>query len=110
MPNGSAVDMSEAIGTQIERFAPGFKDRIVKTVTTNAKEQEAHNPNMCGGVINGGLQDPFRYGLNLAVGLRPYRLPRRGTYLCSSFTPPGPRVHGMPGYLAARSALGSDLR
>ncbi len=110
VPNGSTVDMSEAIGNQIERFAPGFKDRIVKQVTTNAKEQEAHNPNMCGGVINGGLQDPLRYGLNLAVRLRPYRLPRRGTYLCSSFTPPGPGVHGMPGYLAARGALRTDLR
>jgi phytoene dehydrogenase-like protein len=110
VPNGSTVDMSEAIGNQIERFAPGFKDRIVKKVTTNAKEQEAHNPNMCGGVINGGLQDPLRYGLNLATRLRPYRLPRPGTYLCSSFTPPGPGVHGMPGYLAARGALRTDLR
>lgn len=110
VPNGSTVDMSEAIGKQIERFAPGFKSRIVKKVTTNAQEQEAHNPNMCGGVINGGLQDPLRYVLNLATGLRPYRLPRKGTYLCSSFTPPGPGVHGMPGYLAARSALRTDLR
>jgi phytoene dehydrogenase-like protein len=110
VPNGSTVDMSEAIGNQIERFAPGFKGRIVKKVTTTAKEQEAHNPNMSGGVINGGLQDPLRYVLNLAVGLRPYRIPRRGTYLCSSFTPPGPGVHGMPGYLAARSALRTDLR
>jgi phytoene dehydrogenase-like protein len=110
VPNGSTVDMSEAIGNQIERFAPGFRNRIVKKVTTNAKEQEAHNPNMSGGVINGGLQDPLRYVVNLAVGLRPYRIPRRGTYLCSSFTPPGPGVHGMPGYLAARSALRTDLR
>jgi phytoene dehydrogenase-like protein len=110
VPNGSTVDMSEAIGNQIERFAPGFKDRIVKKKTTNAREQEAHNPNMCGGVINGGLQDPLRYGLNLATRLRPYRLPRPGTYLCSSFTPPGPGVHGMPGYLAARGALRTDLR
>jgi phytoene dehydrogenase-like protein len=110
VPNGSTVDMSEAITNQIERFAPGFKDRIVKKVTTNAREQEAHNPNMCGGVINGGLQDPLRYGLNLATRLRPYRLPRAGTYLCSSFTPPGPGVHGMPGYLAARGALRTDLR
>lgn len=110
VPNGSTVDMSDAIGNQIERFAPGFKNRIVKTVTTTAKEHEAHNPNMSGGVINGGLQDPLRYVVNLAVGLRPYRVPRRGTYLCSSFTPPGPGVHGMPGYLAARSALANDLR
>lgn len=110
VPNGSTVDMSEAIGDQIERFAPGFKNRIVKNVTTTAKEEEEQNPNMCGGVINGGLQDPLRYVVNLATRLRPYRLPRRGTYLCSSFTPPGPGVHGMPGYLAARSALASDLR
>ncbi len=110
VPNGSSVDMSEAIGNQIERFAPGFKNRIVKKVTTNAKQQEAYNPNMCGGVINGGLQDPLRYLVNLATRLRPYRLPRRGTYLCSSFTPPGPGVHGMPGHLAARGALRTDLR
>jgi phytoene dehydrogenase-like protein len=110
VPNGSSVDMSEAIINQIERFAPGFKDRIVKKVVTAASEQEAHNPNMVGGVINGGLHDPLRYALNLARGLRPYRLPRRGTYLCSSFTPPGPGVHGMPGYLAARGALRTDLR
>ncbi|OBI41764.1 FAD-dependent oxidoreductase [Mycobacterium kyorinense] len=109
VPNGSTVDMSDAIGDQVERFAPGFKDRIVKKVTTTAKQQEAHNPNMCGGVINGGLQDPLRYIVNLATRLRPYRLPRRGTYLCSSFTPPGPGVHGMPGYLAARGALRTDL-
>jgi phytoene dehydrogenase-like protein len=109
VPNGSTVDMSDVIGNQIERFAPGFKDRVVKKVTTTAKEQEAYNPNMCGGVINGGLHDPLRYVCNLATGLRPYRLPRRGTYLCSSFTPPGPGVHGMPGYLAARSTLRTDL-
>jgi phytoene dehydrogenase-like protein len=110
VPNGSTVDMSEAISSQVERFAPGFKSRIAKQVTTTAKDQEAHNPNMCGGVINGGLHDPLRYALNLATRLRPYRLPRRGTYLCSSFTPPGPGVHGMPGYLAARGALRTDLR
>jgi phytoene dehydrogenase-like protein len=109
VPNGSTADMSEAIADQIERFAPGFKNRIVKKVTTNAMEQEAHNPNMVGGVINGGLQDPLRYVVNLSLRLRPYRLPRRGTYLCSSFTPPGPGVHGMPGYLAARGALRTDL-
>jgi phytoene dehydrogenase-like protein len=109
VPNGSTADMSDAIADQIERFAPGFKNRIVKKVTTNAREQEAHNPNMCGGVINGGLQDPLRYVVNLSSRLRPYRLPRRRTYLCSSFTPPGPGVHGMPGYLAARGALRTDL-
>jgi phytoene dehydrogenase-like protein len=110
VPNDSTVDMSEAIGNQIERFAPAFKSKVIKKVTTTAQQQEAYNPNMCGGVINGGLHDPLRYVLNLATRLRPYRVPRQGTYLCSSFTPPGPGVHGMPGYLAARGALRADLR
>jgi phytoene dehydrogenase-like protein len=110
VPNGSRLDMSGAIENQIERFAPGFKDRIVKKITTSARQVEARNPNMSGGVIDGGLHDPFRYMLNLVVAPRLYRLPRRGTYMCSSFTPPGPGVHGMCGHLAARSALRTDLR
>ncbi|SRX94843.1 FAD dependent oxidoreductase [Fibrella aestuarina BUZ 2] [Mycobacterium shimoidei] len=110
VPNGSGVDMSDAIEKQIERFAPGFTDRVVKKATVTAKEAEAHNPNMCGGVIDGGFHDPLRYVANLAAGLWPYKLPARGAYLCSSFTPPGPGVHGMPGYLAARSALRKELR
>jgi phytoene dehydrogenase-like protein len=110
VPAGSTTSMSDAIDNQVERFAPGFKERILKKVTSDPMEQEARNPNMHGGIINGGLFDPLRYALNLSIGLRPYRLPRPGTYLCSSFTPPGPGVHGMPGYLAARSALRTDLR
>jgi phytoene dehydrogenase-like protein len=86
--------MADAIDNQIERFAPGFKDRIIRKVTTDAKQEERNNPNMRGGVIDGGFHDPLRYMLNLAAGLGPYRLPRPRTYLCSSFTPPGPGVHG----------------
>jgi phytoene dehydrogenase-like protein len=109
VPNGSAVSMAQAIENQIERFAPGFKDRIIKTVCTTAEEEGARNPTMPGGVIDGGFHDPLRYVLGLAAGLGPYRLPRPRTYLCSSFTPPGPGVHGMCGNLAARRALRADL-
>ena len=107
VPNGSTVSMAEAIDAQIERFAPGFKDRVITRIGTTASEEEARNPTMPGGVIDGGLHDPFRYVLNLMAGRGPHRLPRQGTYLCSSFTPPGPGVHGMCGYLAARLALSS---
>lgn len=110
VPNGSTVSMADAIEDQIERFAPGFKDRIIKKVPTTANEEETRNPTMPGGVIDGGFHDPLRYLLNLAAGPGPYRLPRPRTYLCSSFTPPGPGVHGMCGHLAARAALRSHLR
>jgi phytoene dehydrogenase-like protein len=101
--------MTEAIDAQIERFAPGFNDRAVNKVSTTAKQEEARNPAIPGCVIDGGFHDPVRYLLDLAAGQGPYRSPRPRTYLCSSFTPPGPGVHGMCGHLAARAALRSHL-
>jgi phytoene dehydrogenase-like protein len=71
--------MTEPIDAQIERFAPGFKDRVAKKVSTTAKQEEARNPAMPGGVIDGGFHDPVRYLLNLAAGQGPYRLPRPRT-------------------------------
>lgn len=109
VPNGSTVSMADSIETQIERFAPGFKDLIVKRAPRTAEQVQAYNPTMPGGVIDGGFHDPLRYSLNLAAGRGPYRLPRPRTYLCSSFTPPGPGVHGMCGYLAARRALRTNF-
>ncbi len=102
VPNGSDVDMTDAIESQIERFAPGFRDLILDRHTMSAIEFEAHNPNYIGGDIAGGgfgMQKVFQLG---AVG--PYRL-GEGLFLCSSATPPGAGVHGMCGYYAARAAL-----
>jgi phytoene dehydrogenase-like protein len=104
VPNGSDVDMTEAIESQIERFAPGFRDLILDRHTMDARQFEAHNPNYIGGDIAGGgfgMQKVFQLG---AVG--PYRL-GDGLFLCSSATPPGAGVHGMCGYYAARAALKS---
>lgn len=102
VPNGSNIDMTEAIESQIERFAPGFRDRILSRHTRGPSEWETYNPNYLGGDIGGGA-----YGLRkvLQIGKKaPYSL-GGGVYLCSSATPPGAGVHGMCGYHAVRAAL-----
>jgi phytoene dehydrogenase-like protein len=102
VPNGSTVDMSAAIESQVERFAPGFKDIVLARATIDTAGYQAYNPNFIGGDIGGGA-----YGLRkvLQIGSKaPYRL-ADGVYLCSSATPPGAGVHGMCGYHSARAAL-----
>ena len=104
VPNGSDVDMTEAIERQIERFAPGFHDLVLDRKATTAVQYEAYNPNNIGGDIGGGA-----YGVRklLQIGERaPYHLGGE-VYLCSSATPPGAGVHGMCGHHAVRAAIGS---
>ncbi len=102
VPSGSGVDMADAIEGQIERFAPGFRDRILARNTMGPAAFADHNPNYVRGDIAGGafsMRKTFQFG-----GSRPYRL-GDGLYLCSSATPPGAGVHGMCGYHAAVAAL-----
>jgi phytoene dehydrogenase-like protein len=110
VPNGSDLDMTEAIEAQVERFAPGFRDLVLARATHTAAEMQAYNANYVGGDINGGLQDLRQALFRPVPRLDPYATPARGIYLCSSSTPPGGGVHGMSGYHAARSALRRDLR
>jgi phytoene dehydrogenase-like protein len=105
VPNGSAVDMTAAIEAQVERFAPGFRDLILARSTRDSAAMEAYDENYLGGDINGGLADWRQLLFRPVPALDPYATPARGIYLCSSSTPPGGGVHGMSGYLAARSAL-----
>ena len=105
VPNGSGVDMTAAIEGQVERFAPGFRDRILARHTFNPAQLEAHNPNYVGGDINGGAQTINQLFTRPALRASPYRTSQRGLYLCSSATPPGGGVHGLCGYYAARRAL-----
>ncbi|MDO9334693.1 MAG: NAD(P)/FAD-dependent oxidoreductase [Dehalococcoidales bacterium] len=105
VPNGSTFDMSGRIEAQIERFAPGFRDRILARSIMNTEAMEADNPNYIGGNINGGVQNPFRLFLKPMGKWRPYTTPVKGVYVCSSSMPPGAGVHGMCGYHAARVAL-----
>jgi phytoene dehydrogenase-like protein len=105
VPNGSRADMTGAIENQIERFAPGFRNRILGRHTMNTADMEAYNPNYMGGDILGGAQG-FRELFVRPLGQwRAYRTPAAGIYLCSSSMPPGAGVHGMSGQLAALAAL-----
>jgi phytoene dehydrogenase-like protein len=105
VPNGSSVDMTGRIEAQVERFAPGFRDRILARATAGPADLEASNPNDVGGDINGGIEDLRQLFTRPVARLDPYSTPARGIYLCSASTPPGGGVHGMSGYFAARSAL-----
>jgi len=104
VPNGSTIDMTAAIEAQVERFAPGFRDRIIKTHKMPPAELERLNANCVGGDIAGGVQN-LRKLLQTGLGGSPYATPVRGIYVCSSSTPPGAGVHGMCGYHAALAAL-----
>jgi len=105
VPNGSTTDMTYAIEKQVERFAPGFRERILARHTYNAMQMEAYNPNYIGGDINGGVIDIGQLFTRPALRWSPYRTSAKGLYICSSSTPPGGGVHGMCGYHAAKRAL-----
>lgn len=105
VPNGSQVDMTDAIEKQVERFAPGFRERILARHTMNTSEIQSYNPNYIGGDINGGIIDITQLYTRPALRFSPYRTSAKGIYICSSSTPPGGGVHGMCGYYAAKRAL-----
>jgi phytoene dehydrogenase-like protein len=109
VPHGSTVDMTARIEAQIERFAPGFRDRILARHTLDPAALERYNANYVGGDINCGVQDWGQLFTRPVRSLTPYATPVRGLYLCSSATPPGGGVHGMAGYWAASLALRGPL-
>ena len=110
VPNGSAFDMTGRIEAQLERFAPGFKDRILAKSTMGPADLQRTNANHVGGDINGGIMDFRQLFTRPTARLTPYSTPAKGLYICSSSTPPGGGVHGMCGYSAARAALATTLR
>jgi phytoene dehydrogenase-like protein len=105
VPNGSKVDMTERIESQIERFAPGFRELVLERSVRGPAEIEHDNENYVGGDIAGGVQDLRQLYTRPAIRLNPYSTPVDGLYICSSSTPPGGGVHGLCGYYAAQSAL-----
>ncbi len=105
VPNGSTFDMTERIEAQIERFAPGFRDRILARSAWGPADLERWNANLVGGDINGGLMDVRQLFARPMIRPNPYSTSAPGLYLCSSSTPPGGAVHGLCGFMAARSAL-----
>jgi phytoene dehydrogenase-like protein len=109
VPNGWPGDATERILRQIERFAPGFRDRIIGQHVTRPADLEAYNANYVGGDINGGLQNWAQFFTRPAVRWDPYSTPNPRIFICSSSTPPGGGVHGLCGMHAARSALRGAL-
>ncbi|CAI3805678.1 phytoene desaturase family protein [Pseudarthrobacter sp. MM222] len=105
VPAGSTVDMGEAVITQLERFAPGFRDVVVRYKVTTAAALADYNENYVGGDFSAGLMDLRGLVQRPVLGPVPWRTPIPGVYLCSSSTPPGPGVTGMPGFHAAKYAL-----
>ncbi|MFF7340048.1 phytoene desaturase family protein [Streptomyces sp. NPDC008163] len=105
IPHGHTGDATEAVTAQIERFAPGFRDRIRATHSRTALQLAAHDPNYVGGDIAGGANDARQLLLRPRAAADPYSLGVPGVYLCSASTPPGAGVHGMCGARAAESAL-----
>jgi phytoene dehydrogenase-like protein len=97
--------MAERIERQIERFAPGFRDRILARHAMSPQDLEHYNPNYVGGDINGGSTDYRQLFTRPVARLVPYATPIRDLYLCSASIPPGGGVHGMCGYWAAKAAL-----
>jgi phytoene dehydrogenase-like protein len=104
VPNGSSADMSEPILAQFERFAPGFRERVLEMVATGPAALEAYNANDVGGDIGGGRLDLGQLFTRPVWRLDPYSTPDPGIFLCSASTPPGGGVHGMCGLHAATSA------
>jgi len=105
VPNGSSADMTDLIVRQIERFAPGFRDVIISSRATTARQIGIDNVNHAGGDIATGAVSFDQLISRPSFGLAPWRTPTRGVYICSAGTSPGPGVHGMGGYHAARLAL-----
>jgi len=105
VPHASTVDRSDAIERQVERFAPGFRDRILARHATSPADFERINPNYKGGAITGGVADAFQLWNRPVTRLDPYATPNPRLFICSAATPPGGGVHGQCGYWAARSAL-----
>jgi phytoene dehydrogenase-like protein len=105
VPSGYTGDATESVLGQIERFAPGFRERITETAVRSPADLEAYNANYVGGDIITGANGPVQVLIRPRLALDPYSTGIDGVYICSAATPPGAGAHGMNGYNAARSAL-----
>lgn len=105
VPHGSAADMTAAIEAQIERFAPGFAERVLARHAMPPAALEAYDANLVGGDLGGGSADLRQFAARPVLSRRPWQTPVPGLFLCSASTPPGGGVHGMGGWHAARLAM-----
>ncbi|WP_240319422.1 phytoene desaturase family protein [Deinococcus wulumuqiensis] len=109
VPNGSDTDIRPLVEAQLERFAPGFRERVLACHVTTATQLERFSPVFVGGDVAGGAATLPQLVARPVLSVTPYRTPVRGVYLCSSSTPPGGGIHGMCGVNAARTALADEF-
>ena len=109
VPHGYDGDATEAIIAQVERFAPGFRERIVGYNAVSVAGMARFNSNFTGGDIMTGSKDIRQLTFGPRTSISPYSTGAAGYYICSAATPPGPGAHGMCGYHAAQTAL-ADVR
>ncbi len=102
--------MTDRLEAQVERFAPGFRDRILARHVMTPVDLEHHNPNLVGGDLNGGEATLLQLFFRPALRAIPYTTPNPRLFICSASTPPGGGVHGMSGFYAARAALRCRFR
>ncbi|WP_214369383.1 phytoene desaturase family protein [Pseudonocardia sp. H11422] len=105
VPHGYPGDATDRVLAQIERFAPGLRERIVGSSVRSAPELAAYNANFVGGDIVTGANTGLQVLMRPRVALDPYNTGIPGVFICSAATPPGAGVHGMCGANAARAAL-----
>ena len=105
VPHGYTGDATQALLDQVERSAPGFRDRVVAMSVHGPAQLEAGNANYVGGDITAGAATPWQTVFRPRTTLNPYSLGVPGVWLCSASTPPGGGVHGMAGFHAATAAL-----
>lgn len=110
VPSGYDGDATGAIVAQIERFAPGFRDTVVEMRSFTPGYFAEHNRNFVRGDILTGAKTPLQFMLGPRLTAHPYDTGVPGVYICSAATPPGPGVHGMSGYHAAKRALAEHAR
>ncbi|MFJ5302771.1 phytoene desaturase family protein [Streptomyces sp. NPDC088350] len=103
VPSGWTGDLTDALERQLERFAPGFRDRVLARATAGPPELAARNANYVGGDIASGAVSGLQILLRPKLTLSPYSTPHPAVFICSSATPPGPGVHGMSGHNAAKA-------
>jgi phytoene dehydrogenase-like protein len=103
VPHGWTGDLTDALERQLERYAPGFRDRVLARATAGPPELAARNANYVGGDIASGAVSGLQVLLRPRLSLSPYRTPHPAVFICSSATPPGPGVHGMSGHNAAKA-------
>lgn len=109
VPNGWTGSIRTQVEDQLERFAPGFRERVLACHVTTAPQLQAFSPVFQGGDVNGGAATLWQLLARPNLAVTPYRTPVKGVYLCSSATPPGGAIHGMCGYQAALTALGDHF-